>query len=102
MSITCDCSNTDYESPSIYNVKIVTAKKMHKCCECKESIIPKYKYENATSLWDGKFYTFKTCMRCVALRKKFCSNGFVHEELFEQLAECLNSNPLKNFNERHL
>lgn len=66
MSEACYC---DYSSPTIYDVKMVVAKKAHKCSECGRHINKKEKYEYLKGLWDGEWGTFYTCQECLNLRK---------------------------------
>ena len=62
----CVC---DYDSPSVYRVKTVTAaRKQHKCSECFGVIRVGEKYENVFGVWDNPD-TFKTCARCLDLRE---------------------------------
>lgn len=60
----CYC---DYDAPEFYERKIVKARKRHKCEECAGWISPGEQYEYAAGKWEGDFYTFKTCERCVDL-----------------------------------
>lgn len=85
----CDCSYSDYDSPSIYRAETIKARKIHKCCECHSVIEPGQRYERVTGLWEGQFDTIHTCLSCVAIRKQYCPHGFLHEGLRETLIECL-------------
>lgn len=60
----CDMGN----GPSAYSSRVRTARKQHRCFECGKSIMPSQMYEYASGIWDGEPSSFKTCMRCVALR----------------------------------
>lgn len=96
--IHCDCSiDYDIASPEFSSSRIVKARQKHRCCECHENISVGKKYEYVSGCWEGEFSTFKTCLRCVALRDKHCSGGFIYGGLFEQLRECMNWDPLTPF-----
>ena len=82
----CDC---DCEMPEFLNMRIVTAKKSHKCCECFGPIEAGQKYEYISGRWDGDFDVFKTCMRCSELRKEITKKGscVCFEGLMENIEE---------------
>lgn len=52
-----------------YDVSWRRARKVHRCCECYETIAAGTRYEYVAGLWDGTFSTFKTCDRCVRARE---------------------------------
>jgi len=83
----CVCNDTG-DIPEFVTEKLVTAKKIHKCCECKEYILPGQKYEVVKGKWDGQFDTFKTCLPCRTIRQEHCS-WWVYGNLREDLRECL-------------
>lgn len=64
MSYDCVC---DYDAPSFYVAEVRTARKTHKCEECRNLILPGDKYEHVRGKWDY-VDTFKTCSHCVDLR----------------------------------
>ena len=45
-----------------------TANREHDCCECRRGIKVGDKYFRFSGIWSGIPATYKTCMRCVALR----------------------------------
>lgn len=80
----CYC---DFEPFTFYRAKNITAKKQHRCTECRSAIQPGEKYERASGKFDGFFKSYKTCCRCIAVREYvkahvpcFC---FLHEGLYE-------------------
>ena len=89
MSISCNCSVDVDEVADFYKKSFPKARKEHICCECREVIEKGQKYQLFTGKWGGEFGTFKTCMACAAIRKRYCPNGAVFEELRNHLAECL-------------
>ena len=63
----CYC---DFDGPEVFTEKIRTARKAHRCCECHESIEPGESYEWVKGLWDGQWFTFKTCQCCQEDRQR--------------------------------
>jgi len=90
MSDPCACIiDLDYdESPaSVHDVRIVKARKIHKCCECRDTINVGEKYEYVFGKWDGEIGVFKTCLSCVSVRNNMFCSGFVYEELWSAMQE---------------
>lgn len=84
------CS-TDYDSPELYNQKMVKAKKLHSCIECGRTIKTGelYQYTFAKYYGEKKADIFKTCKYCVIPQQwllKEC-NGYLHHGLTEEIAE---------------
>lgn len=46
-----------------------TAKKQHKCMECRRMIEPGEKYLLENYVWEGKFSSHKTCTHCQVVRE---------------------------------
>jgi hypothetical protein len=64
--VECYC---DYDlAPSLYNARIHTARKVHRCYECRGHILPGERYEAASGIWDGEFSVYKTCGHCRDIR----------------------------------
>lgn len=83
----CPLSN-DGEGPSCSSVKTRTARKEHRCYECRETIPAGVKYEYVSGIWDGRADSYKTCLSCVEIRQHFaCSGGWIYGELWSQLVE---------------
>lgn len=62
MPFDCYC---EYERPTFYDRRVVTARKRHRCEECSRVIEPGQRYEYASGLWEDCFGVFKTCIACV-------------------------------------
>lgn len=62
----CECDYGD--GPEVFRAKTVTARKAHKCSECRGEIAATESYELVFGIWDGDALTFKACPDCVALR----------------------------------
>jgi len=88
-----------YEIPKVYNVKIVKARKEHKCCECNGIINMGESYNVHSGLWDGKWDKYKVCLDCDEIRKEidkdcYYGEGTPFEELLEYVAECENGSEI--------
>jgi hypothetical protein len=63
----CYC---DLETPEFYSAHIVkSARKMHKCDDCRHHIWPGESYEYISGMWDGYFSVYKFCTRCQEVRQ---------------------------------
>ncbi len=84
---------TDYDPPSIYNVREHRAKKEHQCSECGSIIKIGEPYRTHFGVWDGRASTFKSCNYCMIPQDwllKECGTymlGGLHEELEEHAFE---------------
>lgn len=66
MTDDCYC---DYDPATVYHVAEHAARKEHRCSECFRQIKVGEPYERVFAICDGDACTFKTCLRCLALRK---------------------------------
>lgn len=55
------------EMPSVYGREIRTARKTHRCCECKREIQPGEKYHFHHGVWNGRGASYKHCEQCFNL-----------------------------------
>ena len=65
----CECR--DYDPPAFLRERKVKANKPHECCECLGTIEPGKTYQNSSGKWDGRLETFRTCLGCLDLAKRF-------------------------------
>ena len=82
----CSCEidvGIDDGCPDFTSTKMVTAKKDHKCIECKGVIKKGEQYEKTVGKWDGNFDTFKTCLDCLSLRREFFRGGYYYGRIWE-------------------
>lgn len=82
----CSCKidiDIDEGSPDFTSQKMVTARKDHKCIECRGVIKKGDLYEKTAGKWDGSFESFKTCSDCLSLRKEFFSGGYYYGHIWE-------------------
>ena len=63
------------EMPSCYSETMRKARKKHRCCECRGSILPGESYRYKSGIWEGRPDSFKTCVDCEQLRKEIDSSG---------------------------
>lgn len=79
---------SDENLPAFCDERIVTARREHRCCECRETIQPGTDYEYVAGKWDGRFDSFKTCLLCVEIRRAFaCDSSWTYTTLWEDLQE---------------
>lgn len=81
----CYC---DFEpSPDFYRQARQKAAKTHRCSECTRAITPGEQYEVTVGKWEGEVCTFKTCIRCLALRDWVTAHVpcvcWLHENMIE-------------------
>lgn len=88
METTCCPLYGGENGPSCSTTQIRAARKQHKCCECREPIMPGARYEYTSGIWDGQPSSFKTCLLCVEIRNHFaCTSGWEFGAVWEQLEE---------------
>ena len=62
------CFTYDCDYPTVFNQRLVKAKKQHRCCECGRAINPGSRYQTTFGIWDGRAETFAMCLLCYDLR----------------------------------
>ena len=80
-------SDPDGITATVYTMKVVVAKKAHRCTECDEDIAAGARYERVTGLWDGSWSTYQTCLSCVEIRNHFECDGWFFGQLWDDLEE---------------
>lgn len=70
----------DAEAPSVYTVSAPTARRHHRCCECGGYIESREAYQLIKGCWDGRWYTFKTCVDCESIRSEVDAGVDYYEE----------------------
>ncbi len=89
MDCACDVYVESDCGPSFYSDFNYTARKTHKCCECRREILPGEKYNYCSGMWDGDFHVYKTCPDCVSIRNEFFKNGWTFGDIIYDLSEHL-------------
>ena len=59
----------DGESADVFREEWLTARKQHKCCECRIAINPGEHYQRVVMLAECLWSTYKTCEKCADLRE---------------------------------
>jgi hypothetical protein len=81
----CDCS--DFEAPAVSEDVVRRARKRHRCGECRGLIEPGQHYEETRGLWEGRWFTYKTCVSCSVIGRTLLEGcyglGCLAECLFE-------------------
>jgi hypothetical protein len=81
--------------PQCYTQKIVTARKYHKCCECRRLIEPGHQYEVYSGIWEDEPHRFKTCLMCCKIKDNMTKKHDFHDYYgdeglcFSQLSEAV-------------
>lgn len=70
---------------SIESVSKPRAAKQHRCCECGDRIERGQKHELVKGMWDGSWNCYRTCLLCVEIREHFQCDGWIYEQLWEDL-----------------
>ncbi len=86
MSDNCICIEVE-ESPEVGSVKLRRARVDHQCGECPNVIKPGFLYEYATGLNDGRWWSAKTCARCLNIRSEYFNCGWYYGMLREHFSE---------------
>jgi len=83
----CDaCVHVDFDGIiDFHKEKEVTAHKEHKCGECNITIHPGDNYEYVSGKCDGHFFTAKTCLDCLSVRKTFFCEGWYYGQVWDDI-----------------
>lgn len=73
----------------VFGDSTLTAKKEHKCDECRRVIQPGEKYRRERGVHESEPFTHKTCQHCLVARDwmNATCGGFVYGEIEEELLE---------------
>lgn len=67
--------------PEAFYTRPVKARKVHKCCECKETISVGDEYQYSSGIWDGSPDSFRQCLKCyVVIQAAADSSQFGEDE----------------------
>lgn len=99
----CSCDDVDY-SNSFEDLRTVTARKEHSCCECGLPIETKEKYIIFSGHGDGEFFRYKRHEACHAAAEswsdKNCRSPF--GALMSDLFDCDLEKPTRDIWAKHL
>lgn len=69
-------------------MKLIRARKDHKCLECSRPILKGTEYERASGKFDGEVFADKTCMDCAHIRDGLsCGESVPAGTLWESINE---------------
>lgn len=80
---------SDCEASEFNAERMMVARKLHRCCECHQSIEPGNEYERAVGKSDGSFFSLATCAPCAEIRKAFACGAWTYGELWQVVREQL-------------
>ena len=92
--------------PTFCVERFPTARKRHRCCECRGFVEPFDIYQHVSGMWDGDFNTFKTCPHCLQARDFYIEDlgsrdfrdpddgQFCFGQLFEDMREAADESNL--------
>lgn len=84
-----DCCCVDVDEGVDFDCHAVRkARKAYQCDECNEAIRPGERYEYTSTLYDGDWSCFRTCLPCVGIRRDFFGCGFYYGRMREDFREC--------------
>lgn len=87
MSCADFCLDHGYDEDNVfYRERVVTAYKDHQCCECLDVIPRGARYEIAQGKSDS-FWTAKSCMPCMEIRKAFVCGPWEFGRLWESIED---------------
>lgn len=66
-----------------------TAKKEHRCVECRRLIHQGERYQDERLLFEGAVSTLKTCRDCMSLRREMFCECWIYGELWDAFSEYL-------------
>jgi hypothetical protein len=66
---------------------IRTARKEHRCFECREPILPGQRYEFTSGIFDGDPFSQKICLPCVEIGQALYCDGRMFGMLWEDIEE---------------
>jgi len=62
-----------------------TARKQHRCAECREPILPGHKYVEERILFERKLSTCRTCLACFRIRQSLFRHGWEWGGMWEDI-----------------
>lgn len=82
----CSC-DFDYDwVAEVHREETRTARKEHKCYECRAPILPGQKYVYVFQAGDGETFSAHFCLPCERIRRDFCAPyGMLRETLWDLL-----------------
>lgn len=85
----CGCiyMGIDDAGPEVVTTR--TARKEHKCCECRMVIAVGQRYEVRAQFNDGRAFQNKTCLPCAEIRNAFFCEGWYYGSVWSDIESAL-------------
>lgn len=83
----CIYPSFDGDTAEFCTQEWVTARRSHRCCECKRLIVRGECYEKTTGKWYDTIDTYRTCAECQEIRVTFCCESWVYGQLWQDAAD---------------
>jgi hypothetical protein len=80
---------SDCDASDLYREAVVTARKLHVCCECGDPIQAGMRYQRASGKYDGKMWVECTCILCLEIRKVFVCGSVVLGMLWDSIEDAI-------------
>ena len=85
----CGCIYTGVDSYAPETATIRMARKVHRCCECRQPIEPGQRYEVRAHFEDGSVSTYKTCLSCAEIRNTFFCEGWYYGSVWSDIESAM-------------
>lgn len=81
----CGCiyMGVDLDGPEVVTIR--TARKEHRCCECRMVIAAGQRYEIRAHFKDGSASSYKTCLCCKEIRDAFFCEGWFYGSVWDDI-----------------
>jgi len=86
----------DAEPINPCTISTPTAHKEHVCQECFEPIKVGEKYERVEGKCDDRWFSHKTCVACLRVRKQYFCGGWTYGTIWEDLKYALDNTWVEN------
>jgi len=81
----CICQDYDGDGPEFFTTRIVKARKVHRCGECREEVSVGQLHEYVVGKWEGDFGTHRTCLPCKNVRDSLMQCGFAFGRVWDDV-----------------
>lgn len=85
----CGCIYMDIDDGGPETVTIRTARKEHRCHECRMTITRGQRYELRVQFYGGSVSVYKTCLPCAEIRSTFFCTGWFYGSVWADIESTL-------------
>ena len=85
----CGCIYVGVDDYGPEAVTIRTARKEHRCGECRMPIVPRQRYEIRVQFSQGSARTYKACLCCAEIRNAFFCEGWFYGTVWSDIEDSL-------------